>query len=111
MKMPNSTEEGQNMRAWVTNHSLCSLEDLLMWELIHLQYGDITVCFPSRNPRQSDSLVSLKNNSIGHLVMPWKYIHHLVQDSQISVASDDTDHVLEPSSFIHITFHQCMSCF
>ena len=54
MKMPNSTEEGQNMRAWVTNHSLSSLEDLLMWELIHLQYGDITVCFLLGTP---DSLI------------------------------------------------------
>ena len=108
MKMPTSTEEGQNTEAWVTHHSLSSLEFFLMWELVHLQYGDITGCFPSSNPRQPDSLVSLKNNSIRHLVMLWKYIHHLFQDSQISVASDDPDHVLEPSSFIHITFQQYM---
>ena len=42
MKMPTSTEEGQNMRAWVTHYSLPSLEDFLMWELVLLQYGDIT---------------------------------------------------------------------
>ena len=66
-------------------------------------------CFPSRDPRQPDSLVFLKTNFIRHLVMLWKYIHHLVQDSQISVASDDHDHVLEPSIFIHFTFQQYMS--
>ena len=38
MKMPNSTAEGQNMRAWVTHYSLFSLEDFLMWELVCLQY-------------------------------------------------------------------------
>ena len=41
--------------------------------------------------------------------MLWKYIHHLVQDSHISVASDDPDNVLEPSNFLHTTFHQYMS--
>ena len=96
------------MRAWVTHHSLCSLEDFLMCKLAHLQYGDITVCFRSRDPRQPD-LVSLKHNSIRHLVMLRKYIHHSVQESHLSVASDDTDHVLEPSSFMHITFPQYMS--
>ena len=33
MKMPASTEEGQNMRSCVLYHSLTSLEDFLMWEL------------------------------------------------------------------------------
>ena len=79
-----------------------------MWELVHLQYGDITACFPSRDPSQPDSLTSLKNNSIRHLVILWKYIHHLVQDSHISVASDDPDNALEPSNFLHTTFHQYM---
>ena len=30
MKLPPTTAEGQNMRAWVTYHSLTSLEDFLM---------------------------------------------------------------------------------
>ena len=34
------------MRAWVTYHSLTSLEDFLMWELDTLQYDAITVCSP-----------------------------------------------------------------
>ena len=38
MKMPNSTAEGQNMKAWVTHHSLSSLEDFLMWDA---QLGDL----------------------------------------------------------------------
>ena len=38
MKLPPTTAEGQNMRAWVTYHSLTSLEDFLMWELDTLQY-------------------------------------------------------------------------
>ena len=38
-----------------------------------------------------------------------KYIHHLVQDSHLSVASDASDHVLEPTNFLHTTFHQFMS--
>ena len=38
-----------------------------------------------------------------------KYIHHLVQDSHISVSSDATDHALEPDNFLHTTFHQLMS--
>ena len=96
MKLPPSTAEGQNMRAWVLYHSLTSLEDFLMWELDTLQYDAITVCFPSRNTSQPDSLVSLKPNSISHLIMLRKYIHHLVQDSHLSVASDASDHVLEP---------------
>ena len=74
MKMPNSTAEEQNMRAWVTDHSLSSLEGFLMWELVHLQYGDITVCIPSRDPSKPDALVSLKINPIRYLVMLWKYI-------------------------------------
>ena len=97
------------MRSWVCYHSLTSLEDFLMWELDTLQYDAITVYFPSRNPNQPDSLVSLKPNSIRHLIMLRKYIHHLVQDSHLSVASDASDHVLEPANFLHTTFHQFMS--
>ena len=108
--MPTSTEEGQNMRAWVLYHSLTSLEDFLMWELATLQYDAITVCFPSRDPSQPNSLVSLKPNSIRHLIMLRKYIHHLVQDSHLSVASDASDHVLEPANFLHTTFHHLL-CF
>ena len=81
MKLPTTTAEGQNMRSWVTFHSLTSLEDFLMWELDTLQYDAITVCFPSRDSTSPNSLVSLKPNSIRHLIMLRKYIHHLVQDS------------------------------
>ena len=38
-----------------------------------------------------------------------KYIHHLIRDSQLSVASDASDNVLEPANFLHTTFHQFMS--
>ena len=69
------------MRAWVTYHSLTSLKDVLMWELDTLQYDAITVCFPSRDTTQPLSLVSLK-----HLIMLRKYIHHLVEDSHLSVS-------------------------
>ena len=109
MKLPPTTAEGQNMRAWVTYHSLTSLEDFLMWELDTLQYDAITVCFTSRDTTQPNSLVSLKPNSIMHLIMLRKYIHHLVQDSHLSVSSDATDHALEPDNFLHTTFHQFMS--
>ena len=97
------------MRSWVTYHSLTSLEDFLMWELDTLQYDAITVCFPSRDTTQPNSLISLKPNSIRHLIMLRKYIHHLVQDSHLSVSSDATDHALEPDNFLHTTFHQFMS--
>ena len=97
------------MRSWVTFHSLTSLEDFLMWELDTLQYDAITVCFPSWDTTQPNSLISLKSNSIRHLIMLRKYIHHLVQDSHISVSSDATDHALEPDNFLHTTFHQFMS--
>ena len=97
------------MRAWVLYHSLTSLEDFLMWDLDTVQYDAITVCFPSRDPSQPNSLVSIKPNSIRHLIMVRKYIHHLVQDSHLSVASDASDHVLEPANFLHTTFHQFMS--
>ena len=97
------------MRAWVTYHSLTSLEDFLMWELDTLQYDAITVCFSSRYTTQPNSLVSLKSNSTRHLIMLRKYIHHLVQDSHLSVSSDATDHALEPDNFLHTTFHQFMS--
>ena len=46
MKLPSTTGEGQNLRSWVTYHSLTSLEDFLMWELDTLQYDAITVCSP-----------------------------------------------------------------
>ena len=107
--MPTSTEERQNMRAWVLYNSLTSLEDFLMWEQVTLQYDAITVCFPSMDPRQPNSVVSIKPNCIRHLIMLRKYIHHLVQDSHLSVASDASDHVLEPVNFLHSTFHQIMS--
>ena len=97
------------MRAWVTYHSLTSIEVFLMWELDTLQYDAITVCFPSRDTTQANSLGSLKPSSIRHLIMLRKYIHHLVQDSHLSVSSDATDHALEPDIFLHITFHQFMS--
>ena len=109
MKLPITTAEGQNMRSWVTFHSLTSLEDFLMWELDTLQYDAITVCFPSGDPTSPNPLVSLKPNSIRHLIMLRKYIHHLIQDSHISVSSDASDHALEPDNFIHTTFHQYMS--
>ena len=97
------------MGAWVLYHSLTSLENLLMWELHALQYDAIIVCFPSRDPNQPNSVASLKPNSIRHLIMLRKYIHHLVQDSHLSMVSDASDHVLEPSNFLHTTFHQFMS--
>ena len=103
--MPTSADEGQNMRAWVLYRSLTSPDNFLMW----LQYDAITACCPSRDPSQHNSLVSLKPNSIRDLVMLWKYIHHLVQDSHISMASDDPDNALEPSNFLHTTFHQYLS--
>ena len=109
MKLPSTTAKGQNLRSWVTYHSLTSLEDFLMWELDTLQYDAITVCFPSRDTTKPNSLISLKPNSIRHLIMLTKYIHHLVQDSHLSVSSDATDHVLEPDNFLHTTFHQFMS--
>ena len=108
MKMPPTTAEGQNMRAWVLYHSLTSLEDILMWELDTLQYDAITVCFPSMDPSQPNSLVSLKPNSIRHLIMLRKYIHYLVQDSLLSVTSDASDHALEPDNLVNTTFHQFM---
>ena len=86
MKMPPTTAEGQNMRARVLYHSLTSLEDFLMWELDTLQYDAITVCFPPRGSSHPNSLVSLKPNSIRHLIMLRKSIHHLVHDSNLSVA-------------------------
>ena len=64
---------------------------------------------PSRDTTQPNSLISLKPNSIRHLIMLRKYIHHLVQDSHISVSSDATDHALEPDNFLQTTFHQFMS--
>ena len=97
------------MRSWVTFHSHTSLEDFLMWELDTLKYDAITVCFPSRDTTQPNSLVSLKPHSIRHLIMLRKYIHHLVQDSHLSVSSDATDHALDPDNFLHTTFHQFMS--
>ena len=69
MKLPPTTAEGQNMRAWVTYHSHTSLEDFLMWEPDTLQYDAITVCFPSRDTTEPHSLVSLKPNSIRHLIL------------------------------------------
>ena len=59
MKLPPTTAEGQNMRAWVTYHSLTSLEDFLMWELDTLQYDAITICFPSDNWMRSLHLRNL----------------------------------------------------
>ena len=109
MKLPSTTAEGQNMRSWVTYHSLTSLGDFLMWELDTLQYDAITVCFPYRDTTQPDSLISLKPNSIRHLIMLRKYIHYQVQNSHLSVSSDATDHALEPDNFLHTTFHQFMS--
>ena len=98
------------MRSWVTYHSLTTLEDFLMCEKLDtLQYDAITVCFPSRDTTHPNSLTSLKPNSIRHLIVLRKYIHHLVQDSQLSVSSDATDHALEPDNFLHTTFHQFMS--
>ena len=38
-----------------------------------------------------------------------KYIHHLFHDSHLSVASDASDHALEPDNFLHTTFCQFMS--
>ena len=105
MKLLPTTAEGHNMRAWVTYHSLTSLEDFLMWELNTLQYDAITVCFPSMDTTQPSSLVSLKPNSIRHLIMLRKYIHHLVQDSHLSVSSVAKDHALEPDNFLCTTFH------
>ena len=109
MILPTTTAEGQNMRSWVTYHSLTSLEDFLMWELDTLQYDAITVCFPFRDTTQPHLLISHKPNSIRHLIMLRKYIHHLVPDSHISVSTDATDHALEPDNFLHTTFHQFMS--
>ena len=75
----------------------------------NLHYDAITVCFHSWDSTQPNSSVSLKPNSIRHLIMVRKYIHHLVQDSNLSVSSDATDHALEPDDFLPTTFHQFLS--
>ena len=98
MELPPTTAEGQNLRSWVTYHSLTSLEDFLMWELDTLQYDAIAVGFASRDTTQPNSLISLKPNSTRHLIMLRKYIHHLVQDSHLSVSSDATDNEITTSS-------------
>ena len=85
MKLPSTTAMGQNLRSWVTYHSLTSLEIFLMCELGTFQYDAITVCFPTRDTTQPNSLVSLKPNSIRHVIMLRKYIHHLVYDSHLSL--------------------------
>ena len=55
-----------------------------MWELDTLQYDDITVCFPSGDTiHHLIPLVSLKPNSTRHLIMLRKYIHHLVQVTEV----------------------------
>ena len=99
----------QNLRSWVTYHSLTSLEEFLICELDTLQYYAITVFSPSRDTTKPNSFISLNPNSIRHLIMLRKYIHHLVQDSHLSVSSDVTDHYIEPDNFLHTTFHQFMS--
>ena len=38
-----------------------------------------------------------------------KYSHQLVKDSHLSVASDSSDHVIEPANFLHTTFNQFLS--
>ena len=63
-----------------------------MLELETLHYDAITVCFPFTDTTQPNSLVSLKPNSIRHLIILRKYIRHLVQDSHLFVSSDATDH-------------------
>ena len=73
------------MRPWVTCPSLTSLEDFLMWELDTLQYDAMTVCSPSRDTTQPNSLIPLKPNSIRHLIMLRKYIHHLVKTPTLCV--------------------------
>ena len=73
MKLPSTTAEGQNLRSWVTFHSLTSLEDFLMWELETVQYDAITVCFPSSDTNQPNSLMTEFRQSIqvqSHLEMP-----------------------------------------
>ena len=92
MKLPSTTAEGQKMNT----------QD---WTLYNMNHS----LLPSRDTTQPNSLISLKPNSIRHLIMLRKYIHHLVQDSHISVSSDATDHALEPGNFLHTTFHQFMS--
>ena len=109
MKLLSTTAEGQNLRSWVTYHFLASLEDFLMSELDTHQYDAITVCLPSRVTTQPNSLISLKLNSIMHLIMLRTYIQPLVQDSHLSVSSDATHHALDPDNFLHTTFHQFMS--
>ena len=97
------------MSSWVIYHSLTSLEDFLMWELDTLKYCAISACCPSRNSNQPDSFVLLKPYSIRHIIILRKYIHHLFQDSHLSVASDASDHVLEPADFLHTsTFRHCL---
>ena len=63
MKLPSTTAEGQNLRSWVTYHSLTSLEDFLMWELDTLQYDAITVCFPSRDTTHPNLLISASHHA------------------------------------------------
>ena len=73
MKLPSTTAEGQNLRSWVTFHSLTSLEDFLMWELETFQYDAITVCFPSSDTNQPNSLMTEFRQPLqvqSHLEMP-----------------------------------------
>ena len=96
------------MRAWVNNQHLDNI--FLYWDQDYLVVGNPTVQYHSIPLDTSSPLTSLRNNAVRHLVMFWKYIKHLVLDSQILITSSEHYNPLDSHNFLRITYCEYMNC-
>ena len=56
-----------------------------------------------------NSLENLETNPTRNLLMSWKYIHHLVMDTQVSSVSGDEFSILLPETSCKITWKEFMT--
>ena len=60
-------------------------------------------------PHDSSLIISLKPNTIKHLLILWKYLQHIYLDSPISIISDNANDILDFANFKHVIFQQFIS--
>ena len=84
------------------------MEQLFQWDERQLVVGELPTSY-LEIPWDKNSLEYLKTNPTRHLLMLWKYIHHIDIDAQVSSISGDAFFILLPENFYKITWKDFMT--
>ena len=73
--------DGKSLRKWVKHQNIDDMELFYQWDEKYLAIGELSTSF-LENSWDISNPEFLKTNPIKNLHMLWKYLHHLVRESQ-----------------------------